>query len=393
MEETEEKKQDTIKHISFEKVLFALVIVFFVFSLSLFLAGGWLYYTLTQTNDLPIYLSKKLSKPDKFTINIDSLKNTFPIITANNVRYDSLSKVSSLSFNLNELTIFPDYLSPKTGTHSFQISSGTMLFQKPKLLMNCDNIDLFGKYCNKQIYIASSTWNLYGGKIYLTGHIDTGKKPSTYELCGELSKIKLQDILARTKNKRTFTGEISGSISLNNINHNTTPPFGKAALSIFNGTYNKPELATKINSALHKIGLQSSFKDLADTVASSTFVLKGDFLIDGKKYATENAVIITSWSTIKFSGIIGPKSALNGTFIINYKNYSSFTIKVNGTNSKNLNYKISDSDKAHLTSIIFREISKGTEKRIKREGKRTNLRFNTKRNHISKRVKRFWNKL
>ncbi|MBQ2593311.1 MAG: hypothetical protein II567_08555, partial [Candidatus Riflebacteria bacterium] len=82
------------------------------------------------------------------------------------------------------------------------------------------------------------------------------------------------------------------------------------------------------------------------------------------------------WSYIRFSGVIGPKSALNGTFRIKYKDYSDFTIKVNGEDRKHMSYKISDGDKARLASIFIRELSKGTEKQIRQEGHRTNRRLN-----------------
>ena len=62
--------------------------------------GGWAYYKLTKTNDLAIYLSNKLSKPNRYKINIESFKNTLPIITANNFSYNKISDISSLSVNI-----------------------------------------------------------------------------------------------------------------------------------------------------------------------------------------------------------------------------------------------------------------------------------------------------
>lgn len=393
MENNEVEKQKVIKYTFLEKLVFVFILIFFVFTSSLLLGSGWLYYTLTQTDNLPKYLSEKLSRPGKYTIKIESIKNTLPILTANNINYNSLSKVSSLSFNINELIVYPDYLNFATGTHSFQISSGKMLFRRSRTVIYSDNFELFGKYKNKHINIASSTWNLFGGKAYITGNINTNIKPATYDLYAELYRVRLQDILANSKNKGSFTGELFGNIRLNNESKEHSSPFGTAYLSIYNGTYYKPELVDKINNALHKIGMQSIFKDFAETVASNSFILKGNFLIDGKTYVTENAVIHTPWSKIRFSGVIGPKSAINGILTINFKHYSSFDIRVYGTNSKNLNYKISDKDKAQLASIFLREASKGTGKQIKKEGHRTNRNINSGINKLGKNIKRFWEKL
>ena len=393
MKTNEVEQKQRIKYSLSEKLLFVFVLFLFVLTSSLLLGSGWLYYSLTQTDDLPKYLSNKLSRPNKYRIKIESIKNTLPIVTANNITYNSLNKVSSLSFNINELTIYPDYLNFATGTHSFQISSGTLHFRRSKLLINSNNIEAFGKYCNKTTYIASSSWDLFGGKARISGQIDSNVKPAEYDLYAELYHVRLQNILANSKNKGSFTGEIFGSIKLNNKTKDRSSPFGTATLSIYDGTYYKPELAEKINNALHKIGMQSKLKDLGETVASSSFILKGDFLIDGKIYVTENAVIRTPWCRIKFSGIIGPKSAINGTFVINFKHYSSFNIKVYGPDSKNLNYKISDKDKAQLASIVFREASKGTEQQIKNEGHRTNRRFNRGLDRIGREAKKLWKKL
>lgn len=355
--------------------------------------GGWAYYKLTKTNDLAIYLSNKLSKPNRYKINIESFKNTLPIITANNFSYNKISDISSLSVNVKELTIFPDYLNPKVGIHSFLLSDASMYLLNRKFMMNSDNIQLFGKYNQKDIFIASSTWKVFGGKIYLSGHIDTKNRPATYELNADLVYVRLQDILAGTKNKGIYTGDIYGKLDLKNSIEDKSYLTGKTSLSIVNGTYYKPELIEKINTALHKIGLKNTLNDLAVTVASSSFSLNGDFTIKGKSYETNNATLRTPWSLVRFSGVIGPKSALNGTFIIRYKNYSTFTLKVSGEDSKNLNYKISDNDKARLASIFIREVSKGTEKQIKKEGHRTNKNINTGINKLGKNIKRFWEKL
>ncbi len=372
------------------KIFILLFSFCFIACFCLLIILGYAYYKLTQTNDLAIYISKKLSRPNKYTLEIEELKNTFPLITATNVGYKKQSNISSFSVDVNELIIYPDYLNPKIGTHSFQIINGSMYLKKPKFLMNSENIQLFGKYNSNHIYIASSTWQTFGGKIYLSGHIDCTKKPSPYEIDADLVYVRLEDILKGTKNKGLYTGNVYGKLELQSSAPREVN--GLARLSITNGTYNKPELVVKINNALHKIGLHSTLKDLAETVASNSFSLNGDFKIINQAYETNNAIIRTPWSFVKFSGTIGPKTALNGTFVIKYKDYSDFTIKVKGKNSKNMDYTISDSDKARLVSIIFREISKGTELRIKKEGKRSNKKFNSSVNEIGKKVKKFFNK-
>ncbi|MBQ3644459.1 MAG: hypothetical protein II961_07680 [Candidatus Riflebacteria bacterium] len=242
--------------------------------------------------------------------------------------------------------------------------------------MNANPIELSGKYNQKHIYIASSTWNVFGGKIYLSGHIDTSIRPSPYEINADLIYVRLQDILEGTKNKGLYTGDVYGKLNLQSSAGKKSPIYGKASLSITNGSYHKPELIIRINSALRKIGLHNTLRDLPERVGSSTFSLNGDFRLIENAYETKNTIIKTPWSLIRFSGLIGPKSALNGTFIIKYKNYSDFTIKVNGKDSKHMSYKVSDSDKARLASIFMRELSKGTGKQIKQEGHRTNRRVN-----------------
>ena len=358
------------------KIFYAFFAVFFILCFCLLAILGWGYYKLNYTNNLAVYASKKLSRPNKFSIEIGSLKNTLPIITAENVIYKKISNVSTLTICVNELVTYPDYLNIKKGTHSFEFNSASMFLQNHKFLMDAKNIQLYGKQKEKDIYIASSTWNVFGGKIYLSGHIDVGKRPSPYEIKADLVYIRLQDILNGTKNKGLYTGDVYGKLDLKSEAGKKSPIYGTASLSITNGTYHKPELVLRINSALRKIGLHNTLKDLAVTVGSSTFSLNGDFKLIGNAYETDNTEIRTPWSYIRFSGVIGPKSALNGTFRIKYKDYSDFTIKVNGEDRKNMSYKISDSDKARLASIFIRELSKGTEKQIKQEGHRTNRRLN-----------------
>ena len=354
-------------------LFFSLCIILFI---SLLAFIGWGYYKLTYTNDLAVYASKKLSRPNKYSIEIGSFKNTLPIITAENVVYKKISDVSTLTISVEELVTYPDYLDIKKGTHSFQFNNASMFQQSHKFLMDAKKIQLYGKQKGKDIYIASSTWNVFGGKIYLSGHINVEKKPSPYEIKADLIYVRLQDILEGTKNKGHYTGDVYGKLDLHSEAGKKSPIYGSASLSIANGTYYKPELIIRINSALRKIGLHNTLKDLAESVASSTFSLNGDFKLIGNAYETDNAELKTPWSLIKFSGVIGPKSALNGTFRIKYKDYSDFTIKVSGEDRKNMNYKVSDSDKAKLASIFIREVSKGTGEQIKKEGHRTNRRLN-----------------
>lgn len=351
---------------------------------------GWGYYKLTKTNDLAVFASKKLSKPNKYTINIESFKNTFPIIIGNNVKYKKISDISTLTIDINELVVYPDYLNPKIGTHSFLFNNASMILQNKKFLMDANNIFLSGKYSNKNIEIASSTWKVFGGKIYLSGDIDTKKRPSPYKVIADLIYVRLEDILVGTKHRGLYTGKVYGKLDLQSTTAKKSPLNGKAKISITNGTYYKPELIIRINKALRKIGLHNTLKDFAENVASSSFSLNGDFIIKNQSYETRNAEIKTPWSLIKFSGIIGPKSAINGTFVIKVKDYSEFTIKVKGSNSKNLNYKISDSDKARLASIFIREVGKATGKQIKEDGKKSNKKFNANIDKLGKRLKKLW---
>ncbi len=358
------------------KIFFIFLTICFLLFFGLLALIGWGYYKLNYTNDLAVYASKKLSRPNKYSIEIGSFKNTLPIITADNVIYKKISDVSTLTISVEELVTYPDYLNIKNGIHSFQFNNASMFLQNPKFLMDAKKIQLYGKQQAKDIEIASSTWNVFGGKIFLSGHINTAKRPSPYEIKADLIYVRLQDILEGTKNKGQYTGDIYGKLDLQSEAGKKSPIYGTASLSITNGTYYKPELIIRINSALRKIGLHNTLKDLAESVASSTFSLNGDFKLIGNAYETNNAELRTPWSYIRFSGVIGPKSALNGTFRIKYKDYSDFTIKVNGEDRKHMSYKISDGDKARLASIFIRELSKGTEKQIRQEGHRTNRRLN-----------------
>ena len=373
------------------KIFYAFFAIFFILCFCLLAILGWGYYKLNYTNDLAVYASKKLSRPNKFNLEIEKFKNTLPIITAENVIYKKISNVSTLTICVNELITYPDYLNIKKGTHSFQFNNASMFLQNHKFLMDAKNIQLYGKQKEKDIYIASSTWNVFGGKIYLSGHIDVGKRPSPYEIKADLVYVRLQDILEGTKNKGLYTGDIYGKLDLQSEAGKKSPIYGTASLSITNGTYHKPELVLRINSALRKIGLHNTLKDLAVTVGSSTFSLNGDFKLIGNAYETANTELRTPWSYIRFSGVIGPKSALNGIFRIKYKDYSDFTVKVNGADRKNMSYKISDGDKARLASIFIRELSKGTEKQIKQEGHRTNRRLNNGLDSLGRGVRKLFN--
>lgn len=374
------------------KIFLTFLSLFFVLFLCLIALIGWGYYELKYTNDLAVYVSKKLSRPNKYSIEIQSFKDTFPLITGNNVSYRKISNVSTLTINVNELTIYPDYIDPKNGTQSFIFSNASMFLQSEKFLMNAKPIELSGKYNQKHIYIASSTWNVFGGKIYLSGHIDTSIRPSPYEISADLIYVRLQDILEGTKNKGLYTGDIYGKLNLQSSTGKKSPIYGKASLSITNGSYHKPELIIRINSALRKIGLHNTLRDLPERVGSSTFSLNGDFNLIENAYETKNTIIKTPWSLIRFSGLIGPKSALNGTFIIKYKDYSDFTIKVNGKDSKHMSYRVSDSDKARIASIFMRELSKGTGKQIKQEGHRANRRVNNGLDSLGRSLRKWFNK-
>ena len=387
------KQQKELKHICFDKNILVLLVVIFVFSSIILKAEGWLDFSLGRIDDLPKHLSEKLSRPGKYLIKIESIRNSYPSIIGNNITYKSLKGVASLSFKIDELTVNPDYSSFEVGTHSFRISNGRLYFRRRKFLLNSHNIGMEGQYSQKQIYIATSTWKMFGGNACINGCVDTKAKPSRYNLCAELYALRLEDILANTKNKGSFTGKVSGLIKVSNESEDPSFVFGTAYLSVFDGTYNQPKLVDKINNAFHKIGLQSSLKDVAETIASSPFLFRGDFLINGKSYLTENAVFKTPWGTVKYIGRIGPKSALNGILIVYFKNYSSFTIRINGSNTSNLNYKITDADKARLASIILREASKETEKQIKHDGRKTNRKLNDGFNKIGKKTKRFLEKL
>lgn len=389
MQKKEIKQQKKINHIYFDKFLFVLLIVIFIFSSIIVKANGWLDFALARFDDLPKYLSEKLSKPGKYSIKIESLKNTFPIITGNNITYNSINNVSSLSFKIKEISVNLDYSNPELGTHSFKISNANLFFKKRKNIIKSNCIQMDGQYGQQKLHIASSTWKLFGGRAYINGLIDTKEKPPRYNIYTELFSVRLKNILSHTKNKGSFTGDIFGTISVNNNSENPSLLLGYANLSVYNGTYYQPKLVDKINHAFHKIGLQSKLKNIAETIASNTFFFNGDFLIYGNSYLTDNAIFITPWGRIKFSGRIGPKSSVNGVVVVYYKHYSSFSLKINGSNSKNINYKISDSDKTHLVSIMFREASKGTERQIKKEGHR----FNKDIKKIGKKSKRFFNKI
>ena len=368
-------------------LFFSLCFIFF-FALLAFL--GWGYYKLTRTNDLAEYASEKLSRRNKYSINIEHFKNTLPIITAENVIYKKISDVSTLTISVEELVTYPDYLNIKKGTHSFQFNNASMFLQNHKFLMDAKNIQLYGKQKEKDIFIASSTWNVFGGKIYLSGHINVAKRPSPYEIKADLIYVRLQDILEGTKHKGQYTGDVYSKLDLQSEAGKKSPIYGNASLSITNGTYYKPELILRINSALRKIGLHNTLKDLAESVASSSFSLNGDFKLIGNAYETDNTELRTPWSLIRFSGVIGPKSALNGTLRIRYKDYSDFTIKVSGEDRKHMSYKISDGDKARLASIFIREVSKGTGEQIRKEGHRTNRRFNNGLDSLGKGLRKLF---
>lgn len=358
-------------------ILFCL---FLAFTIVLSLLGiGIVYYELTQTNDLAVYASKKLSRAGRYTFDIAHFKNTLPLITAESVSYKKISDVATFTVNANELVIYPDYSALMIGTHSFTLNGASLYLKKRNFLVDSPHITLNGKYNpeNRQIVIASSTFDVFRGKMYISGNIDTTKRPNAYDLTSKLIYVRLEDILEGTKHKGVFTGDVYGDLRLyTHGEQRKAPLYGSTSLSITNGTYCKPELFEKICIALHKVGLRSKLEGFASDIASGTFSLNGDFKIDNNSYITENCEVRLKFGTVYFTGTIGPKSALNGTFRVQIKNYSSFEVKVNGPDSKHMKYDISDSDKARIASIIIREASKSAETSIKAEGRRFNRRMN-----------------
>lgn len=340
------------------------------------------YKRLSETNDLAVYLSQKLSKPNKYSFTINSFKNSLPLIIAENIVYEKISNVSSLSIKVGELTIYADYLNPKIGTHSFSLSKSSIFIRNPNFLMDCPKLELFGKYKQKQINIASSTFEVFGGKIYLSGNIDTREKPSPYNINAELAELKLQEVLAGTKNKGAFTGNIQGKLDLNSSGGKKSPLNGSANIYISEGTYYKPELIDRVNAALEKIGMKNRLKKYAEMVGSGSFILRGNFKIKGKNYETPNTLISLNSVTINFSGNISSKSGINGTFRVKVKNYSDFCVKVKSEGKNDIDYEISTSDKARIAAIIFRETGKNTEKNIKKEGRKFNKKFNNTANEV-----------
>lgn len=401
MQEEKKKNSSCLKKIALLLLVFSILAICIFFS-----AGFWLYNKVTKTNDLAVFLGKKLSRQNKYSITIGSFTNTLPIITANNVCYETKGKISSLSVNIGELAIYPNYYSPKVGTHSFLLSSASMHLKRPNFLVDSKQMVLSCQYNPKykQIFIASSAIEAFSGKLYISGNIDTNQKPSNYDLSARLVYLKLEDILKGTKNNGRFSGDIYGTLRLFNLEQNKKSFNGEASLSITNGSYNKPELFEKVCSALKKIGLESKLREFAMDIASGTFSMAGDFKIKSNSYETNNCEIKHKFGIIKFKGVIGPKSAINGAFRVKIKSYSDFEIKANGPDNKNMKYEISDSDKARIASIILREASKVAELTIKEESKRFNRKLNDTyesskdsardaKNSASKRLKKVGNKI
>ena len=357
-------------------ILFCLLLAIIVFIAVA--ATGWGYYELTQTNDLAVYASKKLSRAGRYELNIEHFKNTLPLITAEGLSYKKISDVSTFTVNAKELTIYPDYSALRIGTHSFLLNGATLYLKNRNFMVDSRNITLSGKYNpeNRQVVIASSTFDAFRGKLFISGNIDTTKRPNAYDLTSKLIYVRLEDILEGTKHKGLFTGDVYGDLRLFTHGGQRKEPLnGEASLTVTNGTYSKPELFEKVCNALHKVGLRSKLEGFASDIASGPFSLNGDFIIENNSYKTDNCFINLKFGKIRFSGVIGPKSALNGTFIVNIKDYSSFEVKANGPDNKHMKYEISDSDKARIASIILREAGKSAEASIKAEGKRFNRRM------------------
>ncbi len=109
MDRKEIKQQKELKHIYFDINMLVLLLVFFIFSSIVLFANGWPTFPFAQTQDMPKYLSEKLSRPGKYSIKIENIISSFPIIICNNITYTSLKSVASLSFKIKELKVNPDY--------------------------------------------------------------------------------------------------------------------------------------------------------------------------------------------------------------------------------------------------------------------------------------------
>ena len=72
MKNNEIKQQNELKRNCFVSNNYAFMLVIFVFSSIILLAGGWPTFPFAQTQDLPKYLSEKLSRPGKYTIKIEN---------------------------------------------------------------------------------------------------------------------------------------------------------------------------------------------------------------------------------------------------------------------------------------------------------------------------------
>lgn len=366
MEEIEKKESGCIRKIFKAFIYLGIFIVVII-------AGviGWAYYELEHTNDLEEFASKKLSRPGKYDITIKNFQQILPTLVADNVEYVQHRRNSSFTIDVSKLTIVPDLTTaPKIGTHTFTFQNASMYFKRPNFFFDCKDLQLEGKYSQKHVYIATSTWDVFRGKIFLSGHIDTNLKPSPYEITATLRKVKLEDILAGTKHKGLYTGNVYGSVKLKSKAGKKSSLYWTTHLEIPKGTYRKPELIDKINNGLKASGLRTTLGSLAEKIASNTFSLKGDFDIVDKVYKTQNAEIETPLLKVRYKGAIGPKSALDGDFYVEFKNYTEFHFRVKGPSSKEMKYYISDPNKTRILSILAREVAKGTEKRLKRNIRR-----------------------
>ena len=188
MEEIEKKESGCIWKIFKAFIYLGIFIVVII-------AGviGWAYYELEHTNDLEKFASKKLSRPGKYDITIKNFQQLLPTLVADNVEYVHHRRNSSFTIDVSKLTIVPDLTTaPKIGTHTFTFQNASMYFKRPNFFFDCKDLQLEGKYSQKHVYIATSTWDVFRGKIFLSGHIDTNLKPSPYEITATLRKVKLE---------------------------------------------------------------------------------------------------------------------------------------------------------------------------------------------------------
>ena len=317
-------------------------------------------------------LSEKLSKPGEYSVQIERINKTFPEFVANHISFNKASDTEFMLATIGELTLIPDFNNTEIGTHSFVLKNGSLLFRNDKFMFDSPNFQLSGNFQQQQIYVASSSFDAFGGRIELIGHADISKAPYSCELDANLIFLKLEDVLKGTQNQGMMTGRIYSRLKLRGATDKKSPIYGNANVVLADATYNNPEFIKRVNDGLHSIGIRSSLHEIIDDFEKHQFSLFADFDINDKVYTTNNMVAYFEHSKVTYAGSFGPGSDINGTLHVKFKDYSTFEIKVSGSKS-NLNYDISSSDKAQIASIVLREIGKDTEQSIKAEGKRFNM--------------------